>query len=266
MQWTYLCLFFILAVALTSAVLQQEGNLSHTEYFNMARDHTISIKVENNNQSRPTAAPGILSKGYSRTYLTFNLLLLVDLSKYGKAVQDGAEWCRSQGGTVEEYQYSYISREAKVVGFGKTRLMCSFGVYTLIDVETLASPYLTLAQSSYINPLDNWKWDKKRFANLLIICVLAYPYIRFSSPALQYCLDNGGASTTTFYIEKENTCKGAGWSPLPAETSPGLSNNCDFTDGSTIDQWALFNGLPISTAKRLNPHFRYQGPSQRCRF
>ena len=109
----------------------------------------------------------------------------MDLSKYGKAVQDGAEWCKSQGGSVVEYQYSYISREAKVVGFGKKRLMCTFGVYTLIDVETLASPYLTLAQSFYIHPLENWKWDKKRLAYPCLYLLCAYlPCPITDSPAL----------------------------------------------------------------------------------
>jgi len=62
MQRSYLCLVLSLAVVFTSAA-QQEEYPEHAEYFNMARDHTISIKAENNNQSRPMTAPGIPSQG-----------------------------------------------------------------------------------------------------------------------------------------------------------------------------------------------------------
>ena len=52
-----------------------------------------------------------------------------------------------------------------------------------------------------------------------------------------------------------------GWSVLPVEESAGLSNSCDFADGSSIDPWALLNGRkdPI-----VAPHFRTQIKGARC--
>jgi hypothetical protein len=50
---------------------------------------------------------------------------------------------------------------------------------------------------------------------------------------------------------------------LPAETSPGLSNTCEFADGSSIDAWALFNGQTKSSAARVP--FRTQITGQACR-
>ncbi len=35
--------------------------------------------------------------------------------------------------------------------------------YTLTEVETLASPFLTLAQMAYFHPIPDWKWDREQY-------------------------------------------------------------------------------------------------------
>jgi len=56
-------------------------------------------------------------------------------------------------------------------------------------------------------------------------------------------------------------CVATGWSVLPVEESAGISNSCDFADGSSIEPWALLNGRkdPI-----VAPHFRTQIKGARC--
>ena len=67
-----------------------------------------------------------------------------------------------QGGKISYRQYSYISGP-DVVAFGNKKAYCDMGSYTLIEVETLASPFLTLAQMAYFHPIPDWKWDRQRY-------------------------------------------------------------------------------------------------------
>jgi hypothetical protein len=79
-----------------------------------------------------------------------------------KASEEAIEWCLKQGGKISYSQYSYINGP-DVIAFGNKKAYCNMGTYTLTEVETLASPFLTLAQMAYFHPIPNFKWDRKQY-------------------------------------------------------------------------------------------------------
>ncbi len=94
---------------------------------------------------------------------------------------DALEWCRQQGGVVSYQQYSYISGPS-VIAFGNKKAYCDMGTYTLIEAKTLASPFLTLAQLAYINPLADFTWNHTQYApqphmNIYIFFHCIYEYV-----------------------------------------------------------------------------------------
>jgi hypothetical protein len=91
---------------------------------------------------------------------------ILNPSAYGIS-SEAIAWCIKQRGVVEYRQYSYINAKAKLVAFGRTRAYCDFGSYTLVEVETLAAPYPTLAQMAYMNPIPNYKWNRSGLLLLL---------------------------------------------------------------------------------------------------
>jgi hypothetical protein len=72
-------------------------------------------------------------------------------------------YCRQQGGVVSYQQYSYVSG-ASVLAFGRKRAFCNLGTYTLTELETMASPYVTLAQMAYLYPIADFEWDRTQYA------------------------------------------------------------------------------------------------------
>jgi hypothetical protein len=85
-----------------------------------------------------------------------------------KASKEAIEWCLKQGGKISYRQYSYISGPG-VIAFGNKKAYCDMGTYTLTEVETLASPFLTLAQMAYFHPIPDWKWDSQRYYAPLLL-------------------------------------------------------------------------------------------------
>lgn len=233
--WAVLALSCALFLAHTEASLNP-GRQSYDQarWFDPAYDLTLSVVV-------PLAKRQVASSNQ-----TTNETQAYKATDFG-CTDDALEWCRQQGGVVSYQQYSYISGPS-VMAFGNKKAYCDMGTYTLIEVETLASPFLTLAQLAYINPLADFTWNHTQWGN----------------PASQYCVESNGATVSVMFVDSASTCVGTGWSTLPAETSLGLSNSCEFADGSSIDAWALFHGQPKSNAKRLTPHFRTQFAGQPC--